>query len=378
MWVLLAHEDDEPVRYGEQAATLCRGLGLPARAVSWQLVPGAAKEVAMRAPRSLLVIVGRADTLIVRGASALRAAFAEASAVGSGGGGRGIRGGTGSTGGARNQPHQRGVLVAAGLPSLGWMGDAALRAATRPHLWSSLGGEGAEEGTTQKAVGPRGLRHADGACLLGGAADVANLLARLAARVGEGDAPSLPAAIQSYWATWQHGEALLPRIVLDAGEAVACTTLAPDEDLVPVIDERRGTPAIRTAAALTRPCLVRAPYGGSLAAVLHALRMPVHSSCTDTSQAADPSPRAAAVAAALRQLWSTHQLEVALVGILLGAVLAWVLVTVGRWLLSPSKTQPHPGFMPPPTSFPFASASPPFAPTFGSAQQPVYYVVRAA
>lgn len=325
--MLLGYAEGDARGYADQALMLCRGLGLDARAVPWTNLTAATKDIATRAPNALVLVVGRADSLVVRGGAPLRAAYAAAAAKG---------------GKAPSQVKVkakakavRGVVVVAGLPSLGWVGDAALRAAGRNHVLSA-----GSEGGDAAPAGPRRLVHADGQCLLGKAADVANLAHALDNWVADGTAPCFAAAAYRYWASWQHDDAhaLLPCAVLDDDEVAFCATLHPDDDVLPVIDEGTGAPAIRARVALTRPCVVRAPYGGNLAAVLQALALPSRTDDGGRGQEPAPTPASAAVAAACIRAWHTHTAEVAVLLAILAAVLVAVIAGVARWCALPSPT----------------------------------------
>lgn len=342
VWVLLAHDadadedegEDADEGFGEQALVLARSLGFEARVLPWTAVPAAAKDIA-KSPDALLLLLERGSSLVVRGPAAFRAAFWETAANAT----RGNRGSKGSKGnGGRGKGGERGIVLGAGLPSLGWAGDACLAAVGRNHLLS-WGEE--HEPPKKDAGGKRHLCHLDGGCLLGRAEDMANLTRALASRVTAGEAASLPAAAYRYWATWQHEprEAILPRLLLDGGEALVCATLSPDEDLVPVVHE--GAEVIYTRIALTRPCVVRAPHGGNLASVLQALRLPLPRSPLE-GQASVADSAAKAVQAAAVQLWQTHALEVGVLAALLLAALCWLVAGIVRW----TAAAPRPSFTP--------------------------------
>lgn len=314
VYVMFAHEEDESPGYADQALELSRGLGLPTRTVPWGRVADVAKTVAASAPSALLLVLSRADSLVVRGPAAIRAAYNAAVSKHS----RSKH----AEGKRRNGKQPRGVVVAAGLPSLGWLGDVALRSAGREHLHQGVFAEG------QRGVGPRRLVHADGGCLLGTAADVANLTAALHAKAAESGCPSLLPAAYKHWSDGG-GEGLVPKLVLDADEFVACSTLRPEDDLVPLVDEQSGAQVVRARDALTRPCVVRAPHGGSLAAVLQALRLPFASPSIDDDEPA-AAPPAAAVRCAVRWVWQAHAMEVGVAAALLLAVLVLLGMALSR------------------------------------------------
>lgn len=296
-YVLLVRGDDD--RDGAGRAP-CERAGLPCREAGADEAARAATELAKQSPRSMLLVVGAGDTLVLRGGAALRAAFAAA-------GGK------------------PGCVVVGGLPPLGLVADAALSGAARSQLFGPGEGRPARRGA-------RRLPHPDGGVVLGLAPDVANLVAHAARQVTEGAAPDLPAAVAAYAASgqWRPGNRVLPRAAVDHGEHVSCATLAPADDLIVVVDAS-GSPTVRARAAETRPCVVRAPFGGGLDAVARAASLP-----PPGDQDGGGDPRVAATKAALWRLWCTHQVEAAAAALLVAALLVACCGAVVRWVGRPA------------------------------------------
>jgi hypothetical protein len=285
------------------------------RAVAWTSVKAATKEVATTTPDTLILIASRADSLVIRGASAIRAAFHAIVAD------------------AQRRSSKRSVVVAAGLPSLGFLGDAALRA---------VGNNSALSGVTTVPRAPVGVRkfvHADAGALLGKAADVANLVNALDAWVSDGALPCLSVALYRYWAMLQHEpeHAVLPCVVLDTAEVAFCSTLQPEEDVIPIIDETTGTQAIRTRSAASRPCIVRTPHGGNLASVLQALHMPTTRAEVAGSEAAsgNDDPRYAAVRAACWNAWQSHMGELCVTAAIILTLVVLVVSVIAKSCSAP-------------------------------------------
>lgn len=289
--IAIVHPDADG--YAPALHALARGLGYKHVAVgSRAAAVTAAADVARADPRALVAVVDARDTLVLRAPPALAAAVAAASG---GGGGNDA------------------VVVCGGMPSLGAAADWAAALAVSPTPWEVAPSVAPPQGKRN----PRGLRHLDGGGFVGAAAAVANLLRHLERQVKADAAADWTAAAAAL------DTKTVARVVIDAREHSVMVTLDAAADLVPQVDSEDGSTAIVAAASGARPVLVRAPYGGNLAAVLRMLEL-------DTPSVPPPldTPLAAARAAAVAAAWRAHSAAAVVAAVLLAAVVVAVVAGV--------------------------------------------------
>lgn len=230
---------------------LCSALGLPLAVVDAPSELLAAVEAAADGYNGLILLLPARGSLVLRPPAAVAAAYAAA-----------VR--QPASIAAFAAAHKlvlspRPYVLTPALPSFGWLGDAAADLAARDALLEATPPVPCFGGATLTA------RHIDGGCLLGPAPAVAALLRYLSRR-----APRLPlaTAVARYAHTWCRGAdtADLPLVVADGTRTALAATLDAASEAAA---SRSGGVTLRDGGV--RPCVLRAPHGGSLARVQAAL-----------------------------------------------------------------------------------------------------------